>query len=126
MSYIPKYILKRMIPKDAVSNTDYGWVVKLTNVISPLSVDEIPDNVASLFTISVDDNELDVNNLALAYEDKEVTMENPSAALGVTVPVGGVIEIRYKGDKLSAGKHSFKLEIQASGGMGIEFEREVA
>lgn len=126
MSYIPKYILKRMIPKDAVKNTDYGWSASITNVISPLSVDEVPDNIVDLFSISVDGEELDVNNMALAHEDKEVTMENPSDALGVTVPVGGIIEIRYKGDKLSPGKHSFKLEIQAGGDMAIEFEREVA
>lgn len=126
MSYIPKYILKRMIPKDAVQNTDYGWKVSIKNVISPLSVDEVPDNVMDLFTITVDGNDMDKKSFSLAYEDKEVTFENPESALGVTVPVGGVIELRFKGDKLEAGSHSFKLEVAAGGDMSIEFEREVA
>ena len=125
MSYVPKYILKRMIPADAVKNTDYGWMVSITNVISPLSVDEVPDNVIDLFKITVDGNTLDNKNLSLAYEDKEVTFENPQAALGVTVPVGGILELRYKGDKLSPGMHSFKLEVAAGGDMSIEFDREV-
>ncbi|MHA1791833.1 MAG: hypothetical protein ACTSVI_04250 [Promethearchaeota archaeon] len=126
MSYIPKYILKRMIAKDAVKNTDYGWKVEIKNVISPLSVDEIPDNVIDLFTITVDDEEVDKTKISLSFEDKEVTIDNPQAALGVTVPVGGVLELRYKGDPLPAGSHKFKLEVAAGGDLSIEFEREVS
>jgi hypothetical protein len=126
MSYIPKYILKRMIPEDAVQNTDYGWHVSITNVISPLAVDEIPDNVMDLFKISVDGEEIDKTKASLAYEDKVVTFEDPTAALGITIPVGGVIELRYNGEPLNSGMHVFKLEIAAGSGMSIEFEREVA
>lgn len=115
-----------MIAKDAVKNTDSGWKVEIKNVISPLSVDEVPDNVIDLFTVTVDGNELDKKNLALAFEDKEVTFENPQEALGVTIPVGGVIELRYKGDPLPAGEHHFKLDVAAGGDMSIEFDREVA
>ncbi len=126
MSYIPKYILKRMIPADAVSNTEDGWKVAITNVISPLSVDEVPDNVGDLFKITVDDKEIDKKYLALAYENTVVTFENPKAAIGVTVPVGGVLELRCKGQKLAPGSHSFKLQVAAGGDMSIEFERDVA
>ncbi|MHA1371518.1 MAG: hypothetical protein ACTSWN_09440 [Promethearchaeota archaeon] len=126
MSYIPKYILKRMIAKDAIKNTEYGWKVEIKNVISPLSVDEIPDNVENLFKVYVDGKELDKSKISLAFENIEVTMENPKDALGVTVPVGGILELRYKGEHLSPGSHDFKLEIEPAGNMTIEFTREVS
>ncbi|MHA1682108.1 MAG: hypothetical protein ACTSUE_14310 [Promethearchaeota archaeon] len=125
MSYIPKYILKRMIAKDAVKNTDDGWKVDIKNVISPLSVDEIPENVIDMFTITVDDVEVDKTKVSLGFEDKKISIENPQEALGVTVPVGGIIVLECKGEKLSPGSHKFKLEIAAGGDMSIEFEREV-
>nr|MDO8117227.1 hypothetical protein [Candidatus Sigynarchaeota archaeon] len=69
---------------------------------------------------------IDKKNLALAYENTVVTFDNPKGAIGVTVPVGGVLELRCKGDKLAPGSHSFKLQVTAGGDMSIDFERDVA
>ncbi|NMC04289.1 MAG: hypothetical protein GYA24_03710 [Candidatus Lokiarchaeota archaeon] len=126
MSAIPKYILKRMIPDDAVKNTSNGWSIFITNVISPLSVTEAPENVEDLFKITVDDKTMKNEHLSLVYDGKEATVKDPTAAVGVTVPIGGVIELRCKGEKLSPGKHTFKIEILARNDLVVEFDRVVA
>ncbi|MBN2153111.1 MAG: hypothetical protein JW839_16785 [Candidatus Lokiarchaeota archaeon] len=125
MSAIPKYILKRMIPEDAVKNTDFGWSIAITNVISPLAITEAPENVNDLFKITVDGQLVDNDRFSVVYDGREATVKNPKAAVGVTVPVGGVIELRCNGDKLSPGKHAFKMEILARSDMSIEFDRVV-
>ena len=125
MSAIPKYILKRMIPEDAVKNTEFGWSMSIKNVISPLSVTEAPENVGALFKVTVDGKLIDNESFALAYNGMEATVQDPKAAVGVTVPVGGVIELRCKGMKLAPGMHSFQIEIMAHSEVRIDFERVV-
>ncbi len=125
MSAIPKYIIKRMIPEDAVKNTNYGWSMSIINVISPLSVTEAPENINDLFKIVVDGKQIGNDVFTLAYNGIEATVQNPMAAVGVTVPVGGVIELRCKGERLSPGKHSFQIEIQSHSETRIDFERMV-
>jgi hypothetical protein len=125
MSTLPNYTLKRMIPADAVKNTDYGWAISIINVISPVHVDAIPDNFYELFSVTVDGMPLDKNSLSLYFDGKEATVEAPHDAVGVTVPVGGHIEFRYKGENLEPGKHVFRLEITANPDVSIEFERTV-
>ncbi len=125
MSYIPKYILKRMVPEDAVKNTAKGWEIEVTNVISPLTVDQIPDNVMDLFSFKVDGKDMDKNKMSLRYEDKVVSMKNPKDALGVTIPVGGKIYIVAEDAPLPAGMHSFEINIQIDNPINISIEREV-
>lgn len=125
MSAIPKYILKRMIPDDAVKNTNFGWSISITNVISPLSITKAPENVTDLFKITVDERLVDNEKFSLVYDGKEATVQDPTAAEGVTVPIGGVIELRCKGEKLPPGKHAFKMEILARKDLVVDFDRVV-
>lgn len=138
MSYIPKYILKRMIPEDSFFNTckngsepdTFGFYI--VNVISPLSVPaEIPsdpeelaklagvDDLSKLITVSVDGQELefDINKLSLKYEDKIVTLANLADAAGVTIPVGGKLVLMYEyPGGLSVGEHEVTVKINIGGG----------
>ncbi len=125
MSAIPNYIIKRMIPENAVKNTDFGWSMSIINVISPLSVTKAPENISALFKVTVDGKQIDNESFVLAYNGMEATVQDPMAAVGVTVPVGGVIELRCKGMKLAPGMHSFQIEIIAHSETRIEFERMV-
>nr|MDO8083477.1 hypothetical protein [Candidatus Sigynarchaeum springense] len=125
MSAIPKYILKRMIPEDAVKNTDFGWSIAITNLISPLSITEAPENVNDLFRITVDERVVDNESFSVVYNGREATVKDPKAAIGVTVPVGGVIELRCKGGNLAPGTHVFKIEILARKDLVVEFDRVV-
>ncbi|GAB4306994.1 MAG: hypothetical protein Kow0069_04160 [Promethearchaeota archaeon] len=118
-----------MVPADAVKATDDGFVIEVTNVISPLTVDEIPENInlAEMVTFKVDDEELDPNDFVLRFEDVEVSLQNPQAALGVTVPVGGKLMIIYKGGaKWEKGTtHTFELNVQLDNPISIKLEREL-
>ncbi len=125
MSYIPKYILKRMVPMDAVKATDNGFVIEVTNVISPLSVDEIPDDLSNLISFKVDGKDLPVEDFKLKHEDLIVDIKNPQGALGATIPVGGKIEIIYEGGKIEAGTHEFEVNIQADNPISIKLDREL-
>lgn len=127
MSYIPKYILKRMVPQDAVKATDEGFEIHVTNVISPLSVDEIPADLdlSSVLSFKVDGEELPVDKFELQHEDTVVSIQDPSSALGVTIPVGGVIIIRYKGGKMEAGEHEWEVNINIDNPISIKLTREL-
>jgi hypothetical protein len=138
MSYIPKYILKRMIPEDAFFNTSKVKGGKPThmgfyivNVISPLSIPaEIPsdpkelaklagvDDISKLINLSLDGKELafDINKLVLKYEDKLVTIKTLKDAAGVTIPVGGKLFIMYEmAGGLAAGEHEIIVKVGLGG-----------
>ncbi|MFX0101759.1 MAG: hypothetical protein ACFFCS_19500 [Candidatus Hodarchaeota archaeon] len=149
MSYIPKYILKRMVPKDAFMNIDksgdgkpdaFGFYI--VNVISPLAIPaEIPsspeelaklagvDDLNSLLSILVDGEELDFdfNKLELRYEDKGVTFATLADAAGVTIPVGGKIVAIYDyPGGLSVGEHEITIKYGVAGSEGeIGVKREL-
>jgi hypothetical protein len=138
MSYIPKYILKRMIPEDSFFNTTKGKAAKPThmglyivNVISPLSIPaEIPsdpkelaklagvDDLSKLINFSIDGKEIgfDINKLVLKFEDKIVTLKNLKDAAGVTLPVGGKLFLMYEmPGGLAAGEHEIVIKIGIGG-----------
>ncbi|MHA1372579.1 MAG: hypothetical protein ACTSRA_23020, partial [Promethearchaeota archaeon] len=108
MSYIPKYILKRMVPKNSfftVDKTGDGKVdaigFYIVNVISPLSIPaDVPstpgelakltgvDDLNSLISVILDGVDLgfDFEKLELTYQDKSVKLANLSDAAGLTIP----------------------------------------
>jgi hypothetical protein len=49
MSYIPKYILKRMLPADCVKSIEDGIEITFLNVLSPITIEQIPNNVLDYF-----------------------------------------------------------------------------
>src|SRR6056297_252637 len=102
MSYIPKYILKRMIPKDAIKLDGDDVVINVTNVISPISIDEIPEDVLNYLEVKVDGDVVlsgakpDLaDGLKLIWEDKTFTLDNIQDAVGETLPVGGKMKIVF-------------------------------
>ncbi|MHA1819886.1 MAG: hypothetical protein ACTSU2_16090 [Promethearchaeota archaeon] len=129
MSYIPKYILKRMLPKDCIEATDDGFLIKMVNVISPITVEEIPDNVIDYLEVKIDDtpvsDEVKKGIKIKNDEGMEVGIENMADAIGVTIPVGGhlTIFVPYKVEKGS--KHKFDVLIKADNPINISVEREV-
>nr|MDO8115935.1 hypothetical protein [Candidatus Sigynarchaeota archaeon] len=149
MSYIPKYILKRMVPADSFFNVDkngdgkadaFGFYI--INVISPLAIPaEIPsdpkelaklagvDDLSSLLSVSVDGKELpfDINKVELRYEDKGVKLSNLAAAAGITIPVGGkVVAIYDYPGGLPVGEHEITIKYGVGGSGGeISVKREL-
>jgi hypothetical protein len=48
MSYVPKYVLKRMVPKDAVKLVGGNIEISMINLIMDIPVSEIPNYVGNL------------------------------------------------------------------------------
>nr|MDO8113444.1 hypothetical protein [Candidatus Sigynarchaeota archaeon] len=138
MSYIPKYILKRMIPEDSFFNVckkvagkpdAFGFYI--VNVISPLTVpSEIPsdpkelaklagvDDLSKLITVTLDGKALavDLNKVELRYENKSVTLKNLKDAAGVTIPVGGKLALIYDyPGGLKEGEHELVVKVGIGG-----------
>nr|MDO8113445.1 hypothetical protein [Candidatus Sigynarchaeota archaeon] len=138
MSYIPKYILKRMIPEDSFFNVCKKTAGKpdaiglyIVNVISPLTVPaEIPsdpkelaklagvDDLSKLISITIDGKAVpfDINKLELRFENKGVTLKNLKDAAGVTVPVGGKLALIYDyPGGLKEGEHEIVIKAGIGG-----------
>ena len=128
MSYIPKYILKRMLPKDCLVGTDDGVKINLLNVISPISIDEIPDNVIDYIDVMVDGESVGqdiLKGLKITFEDLTVGIDNIADALGKTVPVGGSLVIAVP-KKLEKGKeYEIEVIIKADNPIYIKVKRTV-
>ena len=91
MSYIPKYILKRMFASDAVKTVPGGIEITMTNVISPLSVDEVPDDVENYIEFTVDGKPLEAakkKDIRFSFGEKSFSIENAKEFAGVVIPVG--------------------------------------
>ncbi len=155
MSYIPKYILKRMVPANSFFTVDKNGDGKaesigfyIVNVISPLSLPaDIPkdpkelaklagvSDLNSLISVSLDgvDLKFDFNKLELRYEDKSVRIGNLADAAGITIPVGAKVVVIYDypekeyppGMKI-VGEHELTIKYNVAGQSGdLSAKREV-
>ena len=53
MSYIPKYVMKRMVTEDALKHVPGGVELTIVNQVATLPVDQIPGNPAEFFTVKL-------------------------------------------------------------------------
>ncbi|MHA1338508.1 MAG: hypothetical protein ACTSRZ_01235 [Promethearchaeota archaeon] len=130
MSYIPKYILKRMLPKDCVKSVAGGGIeITMINVISPIAIEEVPDNVLDYVEIKIDGKEISKDKLAkttISFEDEIYTLENAKDALGKTIPVGGTLKINVPDLGLNAGEeHEFEVTIKTDNPINIKVSRTI-
>jgi hypothetical protein len=128
MSYIPKYILKRMIPNDAVKEVAGGIEISIVNVISPISIDEIPDNLLEYLELEADGTKMDNDlkkKIKITYNDKAYSIENAKELVGLTIPVGAALKIFAPAPFKKGEKHKVCVTIKTNNPMTIEVEREV-
>jgi hypothetical protein len=118
MSYVPKYIIKRMFPKDeclqVVTYEGKPWVqIQAINVFSPATVPDhidlgpvkLPDDAGKYLKISVNGTALPVtpevlvNDVLIYVGGKKYTFNSiikENAAAGLTLAVGGKLTILIK------------------------------
>ncbi|MHA1820680.1 MAG: hypothetical protein ACTSU2_05830 [Promethearchaeota archaeon] len=129
MSYIPKYILKRMFPKDCVKKVDNGVEIKMINVISPLSIDEgIPDDPWNYIDAIIDGKPLDEDKkkkITLKFEGKEYVVEKAKEFEGVVIPVGGSVIIFIPIELSQGEEHDFDITIKTDNPFHIKIKRAV-
>lgn len=94
MSYVPKYILKRMIPEDGLKKVEGGVQLTMVNMITTIPVGEAPGEIADLLEIKVNDEPLtreQITGIEVSWEDNKYTMENIRDA--GTIPVN--VELKF-------------------------------
>ncbi len=136
MSYIPRYIIKRMIPKDAVKLVGDNIVVEMVNVISPITVEGIPppEEVSQYLEVKADGEvildesmpEL-VKGLKIGWGDKQFEFINLQSAEGETIPVGDKLIVTFPNIKgYAVGEtHEYEVNIKSDHPISIKFEREL-
>ena len=123
MSYIPKYIIKRIIPADALKNVDMdgkgkadGFALKYVNVLAPMQIEknfDVEDLKKQLFDaeLKVDGTSLDVKKGAIFVLGKKITITNIADLGGLSLPVGGHMFIYFpQAGGLGAGKHTLVMK----------------
>jgi len=117
MSYIPRYILKRMIPPNSFFTVDkdgdgmadsIGFYI--VNILNPITIlDGLPTDLTELakfigisdfntfMTVTIDgiDIGFDIEKVELIIEDKSTKIANLADLAGITIPLGGKIIIIY-------------------------------
>ncbi|MEX2683732.1 MAG: hypothetical protein Q6373_019310 [Candidatus Sigynarchaeota archaeon] len=99
-SYIPKYILKRMFPEDSFKAVEGGLEITMVNVISPLSVDEVPDDVENYLEATINGIKLsneDKKKIKIITSQKTFTLANAKEFAGVVIPVGDKLKVFLPG-----------------------------
>jgi hypothetical protein len=138
MSYVPKYIIKRIVPNNAVANLDLNndkkvdaVGVKYINVLTPMELPadlDIESLKKEFVCVSIDGKEYkDLNDLMLFFEGELLTLKDINKLKGKTLPVGAkvVIVIKLPGG-LQAGMHKFGIKTQYKEQTNFnEVEREV-
>ena len=129
MSYIPKYILKRMFPKKCVVVVDGGVNVEMINVISPMALDEIPGDAINYLDVLIDGVKLsddDKNKVSLTLDEKTYTFANMKEFEGTTIPVGGILKIFVPCAVASGEEHEFDVKIATDSPFEVKFKRTIA
>ncbi len=127
MSYIPKYIIKRMFPSDCIKLKGNGVEITYNNIIAPMQVEKIPASEAYLarFTNKIDGTvvPMDVMKKAkITVNGKVYASTNIKAMEGQVIPAGGTILIfvpvtEFAGKKVSKGEeHEFHVVITMEDG----------
>ena len=117
-----------MIAKDAIKLVGNDLVFTVVNVISPWTIDEVPDDVLNYLEAKVDNEKQDLSKgFTIKAEDKTYTLKNIKESLGSTFPVGGILTLSMPNHKkLAKGStHSFEITIKLNNPIQILFEREI-
>ncbi len=136
-SHIPTYIVKRILPVDAVSNVDTTGdgtpdhiQVVAYNVMLPISVAELNSwdlKLEDAGDMYVDDTRIDPASIRCYYEGKEYSIKNFYEELNLVIPIGGrsKILIPWPGG-LPMGTHTFRVKYEWQEFSGdVKLDREI-
>jgi hypothetical protein len=132
MAYIPKYILKRLVPSDSVKKVNNVIHITFVNVISPINVsEEFPDDLSGKIKVSIDEKPIAeeiIFNTELDIEGKTYKVTELNSLKGTTIPLGSKIQIRVpdKENVVQTGKtYKFSIWIYESGNLSFDIERTI-
>ncbi|MFX0100251.1 MAG: hypothetical protein ACFFCS_11770 [Candidatus Hodarchaeota archaeon] len=111
---------------------DDGIEISLTNVISPISVDEIPEDYMNYLDrmdflvdgVAIPDEQK--KNIAIIVNEKKFTAKNFTEIVGETLPVGGKLIIFIPVTGINKGKsHEFEVTLKLDEPINLKIERVV-
>ncbi len=124
-----------MVPDNAVKIVGTNIEITIVNVISPLTIEEIPEGDLSQYVdIALDGKWFEgqakqdyVNKIELRYEDKAVTLKNVRQFSGLTLPVGAQIKlVAPNSSGWKAGEtHSVTVKINLDNPVEVSAERKI-
>ena len=124
MSYVPKYILKRMIPQDALRKVEGGVELKMINMVTTIPIGEAPGDPVDLLEIKVNGEPLtreQMLSITVQWEDNNYTMENIRDA--GTIPVNVELKFFLPYENVEVGQE-VKIEIAVPQfSVAFDFER---
>ena len=92
MSFVPQYLIKRLLPMDCLHAVDNGVEIHAVNVMMPINIEEIPPNMLDYFDVELDGEKQTrefIEQMNLTVEGKVFNFENaPTELLGMTIPMG--------------------------------------
>jgi hypothetical protein len=129
MSFIPKYILKRMFPDGCAKNITGGVEITMVNVISPLGIDDgVPESAENHIDVLIDGKPLGPDlkkKITLTVEGKTYMISKAKEFQGVIIPVGGMVKV-FLPIALEKGKeHDFDITIKTDNPFHIKVAKVV-
>ncbi len=134
MSAIPKYIIKRLIPENAVKLDNDFISIKVLNVLSNLPVSKIPPEFLDVLDVKIDDvHVLKTDRKAIlakcsfVFKERSYPLADIARIEGGEIPIGQEFSIVFPNViNLKKGeKHKFAMEFKVKRGLSIEFERVI-
>jgi hypothetical protein len=126
MSYIPKYVLKRMIPADAIKLVGDFLEITFINILTPVQIKTLPANYLDYISFIVDGTPLDqsiMEQVIFTLEDKEIPLSNPFAANNLLVPVGAKLFIKVPNPGFQQGE-THKIDVKIADYQRFNFSVE--
>lgn len=104
MSYIPKYVQKRMIPKDAIKKVGDHMTLTIINVITPLSASIAPTGqILDYLQVKVQGDQLTKEQLAaVEFETNGQKFTMGKFADAGIIAVGQTVTFHFKSSKTDA------------------------
>ncbi len=118
-----------MFADDAVKLVEGGIEITMTNVISPLSVDEVPDDVENYLDGTVDGKSIsteDKKKFKIKFGGMEFNIKNAKEFAGKVIPVGEKVTVFLPFTGISKGEeHEFGILIKTEHPFELAIKRTV-
>jgi hypothetical protein len=111
MSYIPKYVMKRMVAENALKQVPGGVELTIVNQVATLPVDAIPGNPATFFTVNLNGKQLppaDMARIVITVNGKAYPL--PKIQEATEIQTGAILKFSFPLKGAKAGEE-LKIEL---------------
>jgi hypothetical protein len=131
-NYVPKYIIKRLVPASGVKKIEDILEIKFVNILSPITVsEEFPDDLSGKIKVSIDGKELSEDQIfktELDIEGKTYKIPELKTLKGKIIPLGAEVFIRVPDPVQmiqSGNTYNFSVWIEETPNLSLDIKRTV-